>query len=104
MQNLKLLLLKNNSYVVAQVEEIVADYGMPNCKLIQPFSVNGIWDPETGKVDLQPWPCYTDQEEVLFSSDNILTIISPNADVVKAYIDMVPSVIDEEVDEVLQER
>ena len=95
MQNLKLLLLKNNSYVVAQVEEIVADYGMPNCKLIQPYEV-------MSEVDLRPWPCYTDQEEVLFSSDNILTIISPNADVVKAYIDMVPSVIDEEVDEVLQ--
>jgi hypothetical protein len=97
MQNLKLLLLKNNSYVIAQVEEIVADYGMPNCKLVSPFEV-------VSEVDLRPWPCYTDQEEVLFSSDNIMTIISPCADVVKAYIDMVPSVIDEEVDEVLQER
>lgn len=104
MQNLKLILLKSDTYLVAQVEEIVADYGMPNCKLIQPFQVNGIYDPSTGKVDLQPWPCYTDQEEVLFSSDNIMTIVSPSADVVKAYIDMVPSVIDEEVDEVLQER
>ena len=97
MQNLKLLLLKNDSYIVAQVEEIVADYGMPNCKLINPYEV-------FPGVVLKPWPCYTDQEEVLFSSDNILTIISPNADVVKAYIDMVPTVIDEEVDEVLQER
>ena len=91
------MLLKNNSYVIAQVEEIVADYGMPNCKLVSPFEV-------VSEVDLRPWPCYTDQEEVLFSSDNIMTIISPCADVVKAYIDMVPSVIDEEVDEVLQER
>ena len=49
MQNLKLLLLKNNSYVVAQVEEIVADYGMPNCKLIQPYEV-------MSEVDLRP--CY----------------------------------------------
>ena len=97
MQNLKLLLLKNDTYVVAQVEEIVADYGMPNCKLVRPYEV-------FPGVVLKPWPCYTDQREVLFSSDNILTIVSPNADVVKAYIDMVPSVIDEEVDEVLQER
>jgi len=97
MQNLKLLLLKNDSYVVAQVEEIVADYGMPNCKLINPYEI-------FPGVVLKPWPCYTDQEEVLFSSDNILTIVSPNSDVVKAYIDMVPTVIDEEVDEVLQER
>jgi len=97
MQSLKLLLLKNDSYVVAQVEEIVADYGMPNCKLINPYEI-------FPGVVLKPWPCYTDQEEVLFSSDNILTIVSPNPDVVKAYIDMVPTVIDEEVDEVLQER
>ena len=97
MQNLKLILLKSDTYLVAQVEEIVADYGMPNCKLINPYEI-------FPGVVLKPWPCYTDQEEVLFSSDNILTIVSPNSDVVKAYIDMVPTVIDEEVDEVLQER
>jgi hypothetical protein len=102
MQSLKLLLLKNDYYIVAQVEEIVADYGMPNCKLVEPYQID-LFTTE-GKVALSPWPCYTDQREVLFSSDNILTIVSPNADVVKAYIDLVPTVIDEEVDEVLQER
>lgn len=123
MQNLKLILLKNNESLVAQVEELDVEYGLPNCKLVQPFAVgtdyiyedDARWDPEKplddyiGKpcqkrVVLERWPWYTDQREIIFHSDNILTILAPNAELVKAYIDVVPSILDEESDEVLQER
>lgn len=123
MNNLKLILLKTHESIVAQIEELVVDYGMPNCKLINPYSVgtdfiyedDERWDPSQppddyiGKscqkrVVLERWPWYTDQTEIMFHSDSILTIVSPNAEVVKAYIDKVPSILDEESDEVLQER
>ena len=123
MQNLKLILLKSRESLVAQVEELEVEYGMPNCKLIEPYEVgtdyiyedDERWDPTKppddyiGKscqkrVVLERWPWYTDQREVLFHADNILTILSPNAEAVKAYIDAVPSILDEEPDEVLQER
>ena len=123
MQNLKLILLKTNESLLTQVEELEVEYGMPNCKLIEPYSVgtdyiyedDERWDaskpmddyigkPCQKRVVLERWPWYTDQREVLFHSDNILTILSPNAEAVKAYIDAVPSILDEEPDEVLQER
>ena len=123
MQNLKLILLKTNESLLTQVEELEVEYGMPNCRLIEPYSVgtdyiyedDERWDsskpmddyigkPCQKRVVLERWPWYTDQREVLFHSDNILTILSPNAEAVKAYIDAVPSILDEEPDEVLQER
>jgi len=123
MQNLKLILLKNNQTLVAQIEELEVEYGLPNCKLVQPYEVgtdyiyedDERWDPEKPiddyiakpcqkRVVLERWPWYSDQREVLFHSDNILTILAPNAEVVKAYIDVVPSILDDESDEVLQER
>lgn len=123
MQNLRLILLKNNESLVAQVEELEVEYGLPNCKLIEPYQVgtdyiyddDERWDttkpqddyigkPCQKRVVLERWPWYTDQREIVFHSDNILTILSPNAELVKAYIDVVPSVIKEDSDEVLQER
>jgi len=118
-----LILLKTNESLLTQVEELEVEYGMPNCRLIEPYSVgtdyiyedDERWDvskpmddyigkPCQKRVVLERWPWYTDQREVLFHSDNILTILSPNAEAVKAYIDAVPSILDEEPDEVLQER
>ena len=32
----KAILFENGTYVISQIEEIVAEYGMPNCKLINP--------------------------------------------------------------------
>jgi hypothetical protein len=123
MQNLKLILLKTNESLVAQVEELEVEYGMPNCKLVEPYQVgtdyiyedDSRWDPERPmddyitkpcqkRVVLERWPWYTDQREMIFHSDNILTILAPNAELVKAYIDVVPTVIEEKSDEVLQER
>jgi hypothetical protein len=123
MQNLKLILLKSNESLVAQIEELEVEYGMPNCKLVEPYVVgtdyiyddDERWDPTKPQDDyigkpcqkrvvLERWPWYTDQREIVFHSDNILTILSPNAELVKAYIDVVPSVIKEDSDEVLQER
>jgi hypothetical protein len=123
MQNLKLILLKSNESLVTQIEELEVEYGMPNCKLVEPYQVgtdyiyedDERWDAEKPQDDyigkpcqkrvvLERWPWYTDQREIIFHSDNILTILSPNAELVKAYIDVVPSVIKEESDEVLQER
>ena len=123
MQNLKLILLKSRESLVAQVEELEVEYGMPNCKLIEPYEVgtdyiyegDERWDstkpqddyigkPCQKRVVLERWPWYTDQREIIFHSDNILTILAPNAELVKAYIDVVPTVIEEKSDEVLQER
>ena len=36
----KLLILTNNQILVSQIEEVGADIGEPDCKLIEPFVLN----------------------------------------------------------------
>jgi hypothetical protein len=125
MLNPKLILLKSNESIVAQIEELEVELGLPDCKLINPFSVGTdyiyegeerwiadlpaddiIGKPCQKRVALERWPWYTDQREIVFNSDNILTILSPNAELLKAYIDVIPPEQlqeTEETDEVLQE-
>ena len=38
-QNLKTLILNNNTYLVSIVEEVYAELGEPNCKLINPYEI-----------------------------------------------------------------
>ena len=61
----------NNLKIVTQIEEVLADIGDPNCKMIEPYVV--------GEQDtLSPWlvDC-TNQNEFMISSDKILTILDP---------------------------
>ena len=58
----------NNLKIVTQIEEVLADIGDPNCKMIEPYVV--------GEQDtLSPWlvDC-TNQNEFMISSDKILTL------------------------------
>lgn len=68
---IKLLVLKNGTYLISYVEEVVADYGMPNCRLITPYQIV--------KDVISPFPKYTDQEEIMMSSDSFLTICDPSS-------------------------
>ena len=76
---IKLLVLMNNLKIVTQIEEILADIGDPNCKMIEPYVV--------GEQDtLSPWlvDC-TNQNEFMISSDKILTILDPKPTLLEKY-------------------
>ena len=75
---IKILLLTNNERIVSQIEEIPAEYGDPNCKLTNPCYTD----------NMERW-CgeYTDQKEMMIHSDKIITIINPNKEYLKKYID-----------------
>lgn len=75
-QNLpiKLILLKDGTYLISYIEEVIADYGMPNCKLINPQQIL-----KELSVYLESFPNYTDQKEILMSSDSFLTICDPSS-------------------------
>ena len=36
---IKVLLLSNQEIVVSQIEEVAAEFGDPNCKLIKPYKI-----------------------------------------------------------------
>lgn len=63
---IKLILLKDGTYVIADVEERET---MPDCVLINPKRIDG--------TDLENWPSYTDQKQIFLRSDDILTIVTP---------------------------
>ena len=76
---IKLLILTNNLKLVTQIEEVLADIGDPNCKMIEPYVV--------GEQDtLSPWlvDC-TNQNEFMISSDKILTILDPKPTLLEKY-------------------
>lgn len=84
---IKTIVFKNGTIVISQIEEVESELGDPNCKLIKPCEVK---KQSTEEVYLQNWLCdYTKQEEFLVNSDSILTIINPNSNIIKKYIDII---------------
>ena len=81
-QEIKILVLVNDVFIIAQVEEVAAlDVGDPNCKLIAPYKVN----PLDG--ELHPWLSeVTDDTEVMMASDKILTLVEPHKSLVDSYL------------------
>ena len=78
---IKVLLLSNQEIVVSQIEEVVAEFGDPNCKLTNPYKI------EDSK--LNQWMIeYTDQKEVMINSDKIITIITPNKKYLNMYLNV----------------
>ena len=80
---IKLLVLIINLKIVTQIEEVLADIGDPNCKMIEPYVV--------GEQDtLSPWlvDC-TIQNEFMISSDKILTILDPKPTLLEKYENLI---------------
>jgi len=78
----KVLVLTNHSRLVSQIEEIGADIGQPDCKLIEPFIVG---DNNT----LSPWLVDVTSENVfMLSSDKILTLVDPKPTILEKYQDL----------------
>jgi len=79
---IKVLLLSTNEYVISEIVEVYAELGDPNCKLINPYKIDG--------DKLVSWiGDYTDQTEVMISSEKILTLVDPN----EKYLTMYQEVI-----------
>jgi hypothetical protein len=77
---IKLLLLMNNQILVSQIEEVGADIGEPDCKLIEPFILN------QSTETLSPWLVdFSSQNTFMIQSDKILTITEPKPTLLEKY-------------------
>jgi len=77
------LALTNNQILISQIEEVGAEIGEPDCKLINPFIV---------KTDqtLEPFLCgYTKEETFMMSSDKIITLADPTSTLLEKYEDLI---------------
>ena len=77
-QVIKILLLSTKEYIISEISEVPAEFGDPNCKLTNPCYIDTMnkWLGE-----------YTNQKEMMIHSDKIITIIDPNEEYLKKYID-----------------
>jgi hypothetical protein len=63
MQNLKILILKNDSILITEID--VSD---------------------AATYDMRKWPVFTDQKELMIHSDSIFTIVDPKPDQIELYL------------------
>lgn len=82
-KQIKLLILLNDLVLISEIEEVVADIGDPNCKIVEPFIVN--------KDDtLTPWLLeFTSQNTFMIHSDKILTIADPKPTLLEKYQNLI---------------
>lgn len=84
MENLKLIVLTNNQILLSQIEEVGAEIGEPDCKLIDPYIVN------QSTLGIDPWlSVFTTKNIFMMSSDKILTITEPNEKLISNYKELV---------------
>ena len=73
----------NNQILISQIEEVGAEIGEPDCKLVEPYIIN------QSTLELEPWLLnITMQNEVMISSDKILTLAEPTSKLLKKYEDL----------------
>ena len=81
--NPKILVMPNNLILLSQIDEVGGDIGEPDCKLTEPFIVNG-------DGTLSPWLVnVTNQNDMVIHSDKILTIVEPTGTLVDKYTELV---------------
>ena len=89
---IKLLALVNNKILVSEIEEVGAQVGEPDCKLINPVTLTTTEDKitvEEGKVVLTKWLSnFKKDREFMISSDKILTMADPAPSIVEKYMDL----------------
>ena len=67
---IKIILLTSNTVLISEIEEVGADIGEPDCKLINPYVIN------QSSLSMEPWLLnITTQSEFMISSDKILTCL-----------------------------
>ena len=75
---IQVLILTNQMILISEIDEVLADIGQPDCKLINPCVI------VDGKVskwisDLTP------NKEMFMSSDKILTLVDPSQNILAEY-------------------
>ena len=80
---IKILVLMSNQILITNIEEVCADIGEPDCKLIKPFLIK---EDKT----LEPFLLgYTKQDTFMMSSEKILTIVDPTPTLLEKYEDLI---------------
>ena len=75
---IKCILVNVDNVLISEVEEVMAQEGEPDCKLINPYR---FFDEE----NMKPWVQASNQTEYMLRSEDILTIAEPTEEVIEKY-------------------
>ena len=75
-------MLNAHCTLIAEIVEVDAQLGDPNCKLIKPYVYNSIDYMVPWKSDI------TNQTEFMIRSENILTIADPTGKIIDKYTEL----------------
>ena len=76
------VVLTTGTKLIATLEEVTTELGEPDCKLVEPYVI-------TEHDTLEPWLLnITNQNEVMISSDKILTLVEPKTTLLAKYEDV----------------
>ena len=77
----KVILLTNSERLISEIEEVGAEIGEPDCKLINPME---IWESN----NLAPWMMdHTMQDTFMISSEKIITLADPMPTLLEKYLE-----------------
>ena len=75
----RVVVLTTGIKLIATLEEVGNELGEPDCRLIEPYVV-------TPEGTVEPWLLnVTNQNEVMISSDKILTLVDPKTPLLAKY-------------------
>lgn len=78
--------MQNQQTLISQIEEVGADVGEPDCKLINPFWLIASQD----TISFSPWLAgFTKQDNFMISSDKILTLADPTPTLIEKYEELI---------------
>jgi len=79
----KVILLTNSERLISEIEEVGAEIGEPDCKLINPMEIC------EGNM-LSPWMIdYTMQDTFMISSEKIITLADPLPTLLEKYLETI---------------
>jgi len=78
---IKCVLVNIDNVLISELEEVMAEPGEPDCRLINPYLFNSI-------DDMKPWLEASNQSEYMLRSEDILTIADPTEEVIEKYTEL----------------
>jgi hypothetical protein len=77
----KCILIGIDTVLITEIEEVGADIGEPDCRLIAPYRFYGL-------ESMKPWLEASNQKEYMIRSSDILTISDPSPEVIEKYLEL----------------
>ena len=79
---IKCLVLLTGIVLIAKIEEIDAELGDPNCLISDVCVINS-------DGTISSWLNFSEDTELMIRSENILTLVDPNKDTLKLYLETI---------------